>query len=56
MDRTLIVEIFKQESQVVAECVEHDICVQADSVWDALYELGRMFAAYEQLTPGLLGL
>lgn len=53
-----MVEIFKEEisGKVVAECVEHDICAQADNVWDALYELGRLFAAYEQLNAGKLGL
>ncbi len=45
----MCIDVFEDEGQIIAKCVEPDICVQADNVWDAVYEWGRLFAAYEQL-------
>lgn len=45
----LIIKVTKEDTQIVAECATLDIVVQADTVWDALYELGRLIAAYDQL-------
>ena len=45
----IVIEVFKEEGQYVAQCVEHDFVVQADSIWNVLYEMGRMIAAHQAL-------
>ena len=49
------VGVFEEDGQVVAMCVDEDIVAQADTTWGALYELGRMTAAYEQIDKGIRG-
>ena len=46
-DGTLHIDVLEEGGQVVARC--GDTAAQADTVWDALYELGRLLRAYEAL-------
>ena len=41
------VRVFEEEGQIIA--MSGDVAVQADTVIDALYEFGRMYAAYQAL-------
>lgn len=45
----LRIDVAKEEDQYVAVCAEPDIAAQANTVWDVLYEWGRLFAAYKAL-------